>query len=192
MKRVVKLGGSLLDRHQLKRDLTTWLSEQSPAQTLMIVGGGALIDAIRRLDDHGGSDPATVHWRCVDLLQTTFQFLSDWFPHWPTIDSVEQLQNAICEGVPVDSPTLVGVGSFYAPGGDDGLPHDWRTTSDAIAALLAIRWQADELVLLKSCQVDSSLSIDELAGAGIVDHSLPLIAGGVNEIRIEMLPPASQ
>ena len=187
MRRVVKVGGSLLQQANLPRDLVAWLSSQQPAETLLIVGGGELIEAIRRIDRAALNDPATVHWRCVDLLQTTYQFVKDWYPNWESIETVAEFQRALDCGFSNSRPTLVAVGSFYRPESDGGLPTDWRTTTDAIAALLAIKCCSDELVLLKSCQVDDSLSINELAAAGIVDEALPLIAAQVDKIRIERL-----
>ncbi len=187
MRRVVKIGGSLLLRSRLRRDFNAWLSSQSPAQTLVIVGGGELVDAIRNLDQVRSRDSAVVHWCCVDLLQTTFQFLRDWFDDWHLIETAEGFQDHLDAGFPVDRPTLINVRSFYRPDCDHGLPHDWRTTTDAIAAALAIQTFSDELVLLKSCEPDDSLSLQQLAATGIVDAALLPIAGQVNRIRVQRL-----
>ncbi|MEE2936794.1 MAG: hypothetical protein VYA84_12460 [Planctomycetota bacterium] len=59
--------------------LSTWMSQQTPAETLCIVGGGKVIDAIRQLDGVHPGDPAMIHWLCVDSLQTTFHFVASWF-----------------------------------------------------------------------------------------------------------------
>jgi aspartokinase-like uncharacterized kinase len=192
MRRVVKVGGSLLLRPHLTEDLRNWFSAQPPAQTLVIVGGGELIDAVRNLDRLGQSDPATIHWRCVELLQTTFQFLRDWFPDWTSVETETQLRIRLQQGfADVGQPILVAVDAFYSPGVEAKLPMDWRTTTDAIAALLAMQSGSDELVLLKSCPVDRSQSIDELVSAGIIDEAFPLVAGGIRQIRIERLEEAS-
>ncbi|MCH8830488.1 MAG: hypothetical protein IID45_13005, partial [Planctomycetes bacterium] len=39
---------------------------------------------------------------------------------------------------------------------NESLPHTWDCSSDSIAAWIAIRWPADELVLLKSVDAPSS------------------------------------
>ena len=49
-RRVIKLGGSLLLRNSLRRDVLNWLSNQPPAKNIVIVGGGKIIDAVRDLD----------------------------------------------------------------------------------------------------------------------------------------------
>ena len=71
MRRVVKVGGSLLTRTDLQSKLTEWLDRQGKAQHLLVIGGGELIDAIRRLDRIRPADSSDVHWQCIDLLDVT-------------------------------------------------------------------------------------------------------------------------
>ncbi len=187
MRRVVKVGGSLLVREDLRVALPRWIACQSKAETLVIVGGGELIDAIRNLDRAHGGDPVEIHWLCVDLLETTFRLFSSWFD-WECIRTHPALLAAIKSGFRTDSPTLVSVSAFYDRNDSiDGIPLDWRTTSDTIAALLAQRTAAEELVLLKSCPIDSSASIQQLADLGIIDEALPCIESTVRSIRVESL-----
>lgn len=187
MRRVVKIGGSLLLQPGLRTSINRWLAAQPPAQTLVIVGGGDLINAVRELDRAQPGLPADIHWLCVDLLRVTFQFTRDFFDHWNVIDSAADLQRAIHDGSDSDQPALVSASVFYRPDNDYGLPHDWSTTTDAIAAALAVETVSDELVLLKSCLVDQSLSIQQLADTKVVDTALPLIADRVKSIRVESL-----
>ena len=97
MRRVVKIGGSLLTRQDLPSALPGWIAQQPPAETLCIVGGGAVIDAVRRLDEIHPGDPVTIHWMCVDLLQTTFQTVASWFD-WPTVVRRFEMREAIQRG----------------------------------------------------------------------------------------------
>lgn len=187
MRRVIKIGGSLLLRDDLPSALQGWLVEQRPAENIVIVGGGELIDAIRRLDALRPSESSDVHWRCVRLLETTYRIACDWFPKWDHVDSFAAFQRGVNFGFSSGKPTLVEVSSFYRANGKHDLPLDWRTTTDAIAALLAIKSSADEVVLLKSCDVDTSRSIADLATAGIVDQAIPLISDQLKSVRIEKL-----
>lgn len=187
MRRVVKIGGSLLERDDLPRALTNWLAVQSVAETLMVVGGGGLVDAIRRLDRGHAGDDVETHWLCVELLDVTFRIASTWFDQWHRIGSAEELTGAIDRGFSSDAPTLVAVGSFYRQGDDARIPTDWRTTADTIAAVLATLVDADELVLLKSCDVSAVATIDEMVTAGIIDEALPMIAGKLKRLRVEKL-----
>ena len=187
MRRVVKVGGSLLLRQDLPGALADWFERQRPAENIVIVGGGELIDAIRHLDAIRPGESSEVHWRCVDLLTITYQTLCDWFPHWEHVSNVESFERRVNFGFSSGKPTLVDVKAFYRRGDPSGLPLDWRTTTDAIAAVLGIKAIADEVVLLKSCDVSSSADIHDLASEGVVDDALPLVAAQVRSIRVEKL-----
>lgn len=189
MRRVVKVGGSLLGRRDLIGALSTWFDAQSAGETLVVVGGGRLVDAVRDLDAIRPADPVETHWLCVDLLDITFRLLRDWFP-WPAAHTEAQLEQGLACGFSLEHPTLVAVKSFYGRdrnGSEPLLPQDWRTTTDSIAALLARQVSADELVLLKSCDIEGVTDLGQLASAGVLDEAFPTIARHIASIRIERL-----
>ncbi len=192
MRRVVKVGGSLLSRKELPAQLRDWFEQQRPAENIVIVGGGELIDAIRNLDSLRPGDASDVHWRCVDLLRTTFEVFCDWFPDWDHVRSDEEFQRGVDFGFSSGKPTIVEVGAFYQRGDDSGLPLDWRTTTDSIAAVLGIRSKADEVVLLKSCDLDPDLCVSEMIADGITDEALGIVADKLAKLRVEKLPLLAQ
>ncbi|WP_144057667.1 hypothetical protein [Novipirellula maiorica] len=179
MRRVIKIGGSLIARPDLSSCLPKLLdaigvadpsTAVSPA-TLLIVGGGDLVDALRKWDQHRPLDPAKTHWQCIELLQYTFEVISDWFPAWHRIDTVASLRQSMKHGFSTTAPHLIAVRCFYDRGNDGDLPHDWRTTSDSLAAKLCSDIDADELVLLKSCEVDPSWDRRSLISRGVIDEA---------------------
>lgn len=186
MRRVVKVGGSLLSRPNLPSDLDRWLVQQTSAETAVIVGGGARVDAVRRSDQLAPGNQIDIHWKCVDLLEQTRNHMATLID-WDTVSTSEELDRCIDVGFPSDRPTLVSVCSFYDRRTRVDVPLDWRTTSDTIAAILAIRAKADELVLLKSCEVDPCADIQSLADRGIVDEALPQVGQDIALIRVERL-----
>ena len=191
MRRVVKVGGSLLDRVDLTSALSRWVEQQAGSETLIVVGGGSLVDAIRNLDTIRPGDPVEVHWLCVDLLNVTFRLMSNWFT-WPAVRTPEQLRTQMAAGFAKDRPTLVAVEAFYSRDlmndcKNPMLPENWQTTTDAIAAFLAWRTGADELVILKSCSIDPAMRLDQLAAHGIIDEALPRIAKRIPSVRVECL-----
>jgi aspartokinase-like uncharacterized kinase len=190
MRRVVKLGGSLLLRPELLADIHGWLALQSQAENLVIVGGGELVDAVRRLDEIRPADPIDTHWQCVDLLQTTFEIAAAWFD-WNLIRSAAELDSALQSGLSSQRPTLVAVKSFYDRSSSIQVPLGWETTSDTIAAILAAVVRADELVLLKSCVVEPDFDLAQLAHAGIVDTALLRMQTEQLSIRVEQLSDPS-
>ncbi len=191
MRRVVKVGGSLLSRGDFAEALLQWIAKQPPAQTLVVIGGGNLIDAIRQLDRIHPGDPVEVHWRCVDLLQVTFELVSGWIAQWPKIDSAEQLSAELDLPGEPDGPVIVSVRSFYGRDSKVDLPLDWSTTADSIAAALAIGVDADELVLLKSCEIADPLDLRDAFRREIIDEALLALAARVRSIRMESLSDAN-
>ena len=190
MRRVLKIGGSLLRQETIARRVQDWVSSQEQAETFAIVGGGELIDAIRRLDALSPGDPDSVHWQCVELLQITFSWLARQLDGWTPIHGTEDFDHLRWltanqhEPPPESTRYLMDVNSFYRPGDETPLPEDWTTTTDAIAGWLSILLRADELVLFKSCDVDPQASLDELAARGIIDSALPRLADRLPPIRL--------
>lgn len=178
MRRVVKLGGSLLKFPDLPDRVAQWESGLPAAQTLVVVGGGAMINAMRDLYALHELDEAEMHWRCVRLLRATFEIAGELFPHWKRVATAQQL-----DGVLADANTsatyLIAVDCFYFPNSPSGkmLTESWDTTADSIAAGLARLCGAAELHLLKSCEIPRNRSLDELARQGVVDRCLPQVAG---------------
>ena len=174
-RRVLKLGGSLLTHPGLAAAIEEWLAAQPPAQDLVIVGGGQMIEAMRGLSQRFALDEPAMHWRCIRLLRATYEVAGELFRHWQPISDANSLQTLAADP-PQRGQWLVAVDTFYSPTTAEaaGLPIGWETTTDAIAAYLASRTAADELVLLKSCPVPEQASLDQLTAAGIVDARWPL------------------
>jgi 5-(aminomethyl)-3-furanmethanol phosphate kinase len=94
---VVKLGGSLLSQPDWPEWLEAWLDEQPPGPKLLIVGGGQAIDAMRQLDRAHRLDTPAMHWRCIRLLDATFEVAAELLQRsgrrfaWRRVDSADQL-----------------------------------------------------------------------------------------------------
>ncbi len=192
MRRVIKIGGSLMSRPDLQSCLPELFDAiavadppaADPLETLVIVGGGQLVDAVRKWDQQRPLDPAKTHWQCIELLQYTFERIGDWFPAWQRIDSVASLQDAVQRGFSTTAPNLTSVRSFYDRGNDGDLPHDWRTTSDSLAAKLCSDTAADELVLLKSCEIEESWDRRSLISRGVIDEAFTMFDNADWKLRV--------
>jgi aspartokinase-like uncharacterized kinase len=148
--RVVKVGGSLLDRPGLGEELRRWLSGQTPAHHILVAGGGGWANLIRQADDRFGLSQQAAHWLCIRALRITARLLAELLPEAALVVELGQLRS--CR--PSDGPTIFDPWTFlrsvepHLPG--PRLPESWDVTSDSIAGRLAMVLAADELVLLKS------------------------------------------
>lgn len=190
--RVVKVGGSLLDWQPLSTKLVHWLEAEEAASNILIAGGGQLADAIRRADatHHLGEQEA--HALCVEVLGVTARMLAAMLPGKPTLATwadVQARRSSTClpDCQVLDTRNCLLEVESTSP--LTQLPHTWDVTSDSIAAVVACALGADELVLLKSCDVPihalQEPSPRALAAAGYVDRYFPTaIASFAGRVRM--------
>jgi len=178
--RVIKLGGSLLDLPDLRDRLSLFLNELQPRlPSLVLVGGGGIVEAVRAYNRLWQLNETDCHWLSVRLMNSTANLLKLLFPDWALIESplaladwLSQAKNEILDQSPQSElssaavsseksgilgtkskcqPAIVAPDAFYSPVlNSDALPKNWDTTSDSISALLARLVEAEELILLKS------------------------------------------
>jgi 5-(aminomethyl)-3-furanmethanol phosphate kinase len=172
--RVIKLGGSLLDWPELSASFRRWLSSQAPAANVVVVGGGALVDALRRLDER--VSPEAAHWLSIRAMSLTAAMLAELLGETPPIKALAEVRRNESAGV-----QIFEVEPFLREDarGHDPLPCDWSVTSDSIAARVAVTLAARELVLLKSTLPTAPLSREALARSGFVDAYFPRAAAGL-------------
>ncbi len=205
--RVIKLGGSLLELPELRRRFDAWFAAQPPAVNLMIVGGGELVEAVRRVDQQHSLDAALVHWVCIDLMGTTAEIAAGILGNDRLIGTRQELEGFLRRSgsEELDSHPSVAIlqPSAYINRQEvaqDGceLPEDWSCTSDSIAAWLAMKVNASELVLLKSTSVDgrslhavSGDQLDSLSQQGLFDAAFPRFARDLASVRVVNLREVS-
>jgi aspartokinase-like uncharacterized kinase len=174
--RVVKLGGSLLDLPELAGRLRGWIAEQPPARNLIIVGGGQFAEALRALDRVHHLGDEACHGLAVGAMSLTARLLHAVVPDWPLITWPGELARA-------GPPAIFDVADFLAADERSTdrppLPHSWDVTSDSIAARVAWRVAATELVLLKSSLPPENSDTAAAASPGYVDAHFPQAAAGL-------------
>lgn len=184
MLRVVKLGGSLLDMPDLAARLRAWLAAQTSGRAILVIGGGAHVDAIRRAQGiHHFSDSAA-HWLAIRAMALQAEMMRSILPEAEFLVDVSMPQpRGPAAG------TQLGILEPWrfmrevdarrkAP-----LPESWDVTSDSIAARVAELSAADELILLKSALAPSA-SLEDLAAAGYVDRFFPQAAKKLQVVRL--------
>ena len=186
MIRVVKVGGSLLDLPDLPERLRAWLAAQPEAHSVLIAGGGPLVEHVRDWNAAKPIDEAAAHWMCVDLLTVTAHLLHAWLPEIPLIESDALLCRRLGDpGATIFGPAVWMRHSEPALPGT-WLPGNWETTSDSIAGRLAAALQADDFVLMKSVLPPrkTSKELSALAAIGYIDSILAQMAPELPPTRL--------
>jgi aspartokinase-like uncharacterized kinase len=183
MVRVIKLGGSLLDNPATPKRLPRWLDAQSPARNLLVVGGGRLVDALREKERGGALGTEAAHWLAVRAMRINAGLIQVLLPqaHWvarlaqwlelPSASPQREVELAILD--PWEFLQSEESAADLPP-----LPHRWDVTSDSIAARVAHRCDAQELVLLKSA-LPAATDVVGAAQSGYVDAHFPLAAAAL-------------
>ncbi len=193
MRTIFKLGGSLLDQHDWPSRLREWLGQQPLGEYFGIVGGGDLIEAMRKLDRIHTLSQHDVHWRCIRLLDMTFEIAAELTPDFGRVEKPEQIATLRTPYAPAltrSSHTWVRVGCFYSPElRFDGLvpAENWSTTTDTLAIFLGGLLKAERCVLLKSCETDDIVSLDQAVELGVVDEECPRFRELVPQIELHRL-----
>jgi len=193
---VIKIGGSLLARRAWADDIIALVS-QIDRPALVVVGGGRIVDALRRIDATAPRSPAVMHRLAIDSLGLTSRLVADALGLPLTIGSQEDIRLAV-----LDTPAWLDAtdadGSRLAR-----LPVGWHVTSDSIAALVATVQHAG-LLLAKSVPPpsdvvrpatidreaidrgagdrDPAATVEAAARTGWVDDHFPTAAAALTEI----------
>ena len=180
---VIKVGGSLGARPASLRRLMETLAAAGRRRWLVVVpGGGAFADEVRRADRRFALGDSAAHWMAILAMDQYGYLLARLAPGAALVRSRREL-----------APGRLNV---LAPSawllGDDPLPHSWDVTSDSIAAWIARAWRVRRLMLVKD--VDGFLAPRRGAkhGRGLMPRvARDAISGVVDPCFSRVLDPAT-
>lgn len=153
--RVVKLGGSLLETGKLFDCLKRIISQNQ--KTVVVCGGGFFADAVRDAQKKWQFDDVVAHEMAILAMQQTALMCQNLQPEFVLVSKISEFKH---HTLAIWSPALEELTEIKP---------SWDVTSDSLAAWLATKLNADELVVVKSCDIDSALSVAELTERLIVD-----------------------
>lgn len=167
---VVKLGGSLLEGSRARR----WLEALQDRPVVVVPGGGPFADAVRLQQAVFGYDDAAAHRMAVLAMAQTAWVMRSWCPAWGMADEPDALQAGVAAGRPM----------LWAPITPPDTPATWDITSDSLAAWLAARLGAVQLVIVKS-RAALGTTPAAWAAEGLVDPAFPGYAAAFGgEVRL--------
>ena len=161
---VVKLGGSLMETSALKCWLDT-LVQFGDGKVVIVPGGGVFADAVRDAQTKTGIDDAIAHQMAV-LAMDQYAMLMTGL-NADLVMASSELEIAECgwqHRAVVWKPSRMVLA-------DKDLPMNWDLTSDSLAAWLAVKINAEHLLIVKSLseEIDVSIDVNSLVEAGCVD-----------------------
>lgn len=154
--RIIKLGGSLLENGQMFDCLKHIL--KSGEKTVVVCGGGDFANQVRSAQKKWLFDDIAAHKMAILAMKQTAIMLQNFQPEFVLESTVSNLENHLFS---IWSPDITELNAAK-------IKPSWEITSDSLAAWLATKLNAEKLVIVKSCDINS-LSIDELTAQGIID-----------------------
>lgn len=166
---VVKLGGSMLTEPELRQWLAA-IATQSDGHVVIVPGGGLYANAVRQAQMEAGFDDRAAHRLAVMAMDQYGQTLAALEPRLVTAGSELELAESSWQHR----------GIIWLPShmvlAEDCIPATWDMSSDSLSAWLAGRIKARHLILVKSLETLSDLSLQELTAQGVVDPLFPQFA----------------
>lgn len=166
----IKIGGSLLDFPDLIGRIE-WLLEQRPeARPLLICGGGAAADMVRKWQQLHGLSDLQAHELALAAMAFNEQLLHAALPDSRLVsdlldleESWERQQRPILQAQAFvhEMETLMS----------EPVPASWDMTSDSIAAWCGELAGAGELILAKSADLPKDATRESARDDGLVDEA---------------------
>ncbi len=180
---VIKVGGSLFRMPEFPERLHRYLRSRGGARLVLLAGGGRFVDEIRALDTLHQFDEERSHALALYAMDFTAELLRTYCSDTEVVESLDEIQHSLNAGrIPIVAPRqILGTEDRKS---EDPLPHSWEVTSDSIAARLAVRLAAPELVLLKSKDASPGTTRLDAVEQGLVDPYFPIVAATIARVAI--------
>jgi aspartokinase-like uncharacterized kinase len=162
---VIKIGGSLLGSPELERWLTLF-AKFSDGQIIIVPGGGLFADAVREAQKLSKISDACAHRLAVLAMDQYGLLLANMNSDLATARNEMELDERTWQ-----HRCIVWLPSQMVLA-DDTIPKSWDVTSDSIAAWLAQKVNAQQLILVKSDKpTESELSLRMMTSTGVLDEA---------------------
>jgi 5-(aminomethyl)-3-furanmethanol phosphate kinase len=162
---VIKLGGSLAASGYLQQCLDKIGHSYSNSKVIIVPGGGVFADKVRQAQKDWLFDDNTAHLMALLAMQQMALLFKALKPDFAITASIAELSKQIKNNdIFIWSPDVIELDKA-------GIPPSWDTTSDSLSAWVAKTLNADELVLVKSVNIDQNFGVQKLVEQNIVDST---------------------
>jgi aspartokinase-like uncharacterized kinase len=175
---ILKLGGSLLTLPDLFVRVRSLVSLLNTDRLLIIPGGGAAADEIRRVDESFQLSSDKAHWAAIATMSANASMLARLSGFLEVVKSRHDADHVRARGKVAILDTYSFLKNEEECSEISRLPALWDVTSDSIAAWIATRWPARRLILAKSCELDG-MSVRQLVAHHKLDAWFPKCRGQV-------------
>ncbi|GAB4265799.1 MAG: hypothetical protein Kow0065_16610 [Methylomicrobium sp.] len=164
--KVIKLGGSLERCGALQDCLLKALGFREQG-VVVVPGGGDFAEQVRLSQQRWAFDDQAAHEMAILAMRQMARLVQAICRDFTIASTLDDIVGLLEGGNPVVwAPDVVELNRF-------GIPASWEVTSDSLAAWLAERLKADELILVKSAPIRSASHVLEYVDAGVVDPAFP-------------------
>jgi 5-(aminomethyl)-3-furanmethanol phosphate kinase len=161
---VVKIGGSLCEDAMLPRWLEL-LGTLGGGRVAIVGGGAGYADAVRRAQQRWQFNDLAAHNMAVLAMAQFAYQLGAMNPALRMARCVADIRQVLQSG-----HTALWL-PFEQQREQVDEATNWQHTSDTLALHLAQTLNAERLMLVKSCDIDPSATLDQLGEAGVVDEA---------------------
>lgn len=176
---VIKLGGSLAKTGGLRECLDKIEQRYRSRAAVIVPGGGAFADQVRLAQTIWRFDDGIAHRMAILAMQQMALLFYGLKPRFSIAGSASSITHQISQkNTVIWSPEPAELEQA-------GVKAGWDITSDSLAAWLANKLSADELILIKSAIIDQEQDLAELARQEVVDQAFcDFVSGSTYKISI--------
>ena len=149
IKYIIKIGGSLIDKENILRKLCSHLfklANESKYKLIIIPGGGAIADEVRKVYKKYKIADKTAHWMAILSMNINGMLIADLNKNFVPVNNIRECLHTLKENkIPVLLPYEIL--KKY-----DELPASWDITSDSISLYIAKLLNAKTNILVKNVE----------------------------------------
>ena len=139
------------------------IEQRNQHKVVIVSGGGVFADQVRELQQHWQFDDKIAHQMAILAMQQMALLLKSRNPSFVLANTTSDIkQSLINHAVVIWSPDITELDLSE-------VKESWDVSSDSLAAWVATKLNANELILVKSAKIPDKINFQQMQKQGIVD-----------------------